>query len=144
MTESELRGFDRSLPMALLRSRESLMRRFRPMLADHGLTEQQWRVIRALAASELAMDVGEIAEVTFLLGPSLSRILSNLENRSLIIRQLDPQDQRRSSVQLSRSGQALFSRIAPESEEIYGNIEKRFGASRMTELLSLLNELEKS
>ncbi len=144
MTTSELRGFDRSLPMALLRAREALMRRFRPMLAEHGLTEQQWRVIRALAAAELPMDVGEIADATFLLGPSLSRILSNLDERSLIVRQLDPQDQRRSSVKLSRSGLALFGRIAPESEEIYGDIENRFGESRMIDLLSLLNELEKS
>lgn len=144
MTESALRGFDRSLPMALLRSRESLMRRFRPVLADHGLTEQQWRVLRALAASQLSMDVGEIADATFLLGPSLSRILSNLEQRSLIIREPDPDDQRRSSVKLSREGRNLFGRVAPKSEQIYGEIEDRFGADRLTELLHLLNELEKS
>jgi homoprotocatechuate degradation regulator HpaR len=144
MTGSELRGFDRSLPMALLRARESQMRRFRPMLADHGLTEQQWRVVRALAASELPMDVGEIADATFLLGPSLSRILTNLEKRLLIVRQSDPQDQRRSSVKLSRSGRALFGRIAPDSEEIYGDIERRFGEGRMIELLALLSELEKA
>ncbi|MFW2382470.1 MAG: homoprotocatechuate degradation operon regulator HpaR [Acidimicrobiales bacterium] len=144
MTESPLRGFDRSLPMALLRSRESLMRQFRPMLADHGLTEQQWRVIRALAGSELPMDVGEIADATFLLGPSLSRILSNLNERSLIIRQVDKDDQRRFSVTLSRSGHRLFERIAPMSEQIYGEIEERFGVGRLDELLTLLNELEKS
>ncbi|MGM3243097.1 hypothetical protein ACS2VP_27140, partial [Bacillus cereus group sp. Bc237] len=45
-----LRAFSRSLPMALLRSRESVMVRFRPMLRAHGLTEQQWRVLRAMAA----------------------------------------------------------------------------------------------
>lgn len=144
MTDSALRGFDRSLPMALLRSRESLMRKFRPVLADHGLTEQQWRVLRALAASQLSMDVGEIADATFLLGPSLSRILSNLEQRSLIIRESDPDDQRRSSVKLSRKGRNLFDRVAPQSEQIYGEIEDRFGADRLTELLHLLNELEKS
>ncbi len=120
------------------------MRRFRPVLADHGLTEQQWRVLRALAASQLSMDVGEIADATFLLGPSLSRILSNLEQRSLIIRESDPDDQRRSSVKLSRKGRSLFGRVAPESEQIYGEIEDRFGADRLTELLHLLNELEKS
>ncbi len=123
----DLRGFDQSLPMALLRARESLMRRFRPMLASHDLTEQQWRVIRALAGSELPLDVGEIAEATFLLGPSLSRILSNLEGRELITREPDHRDQRRSSVALAPAGRALFAEIAPESEEIYGLIEKMPG-----------------
>ena len=120
------------------------MRRFRPMLASHDLTEQQWRVIRALAGSELSLDVGEIAEATFLLGPSLSRILSNLEGRELITREPDRRDQRRSSVALAPAGRVLFGEIAPESEEIYGLIEKSFGDGRLSDLLSLLNELEKS
>ena len=42
----------RSLPMALLRARELLMERFRPMLSAHGVTEQQWRVLRVLHESE--------------------------------------------------------------------------------------------
>ena len=120
------------------------MRRFRPMLAEHGLTEQQWRVIRALAASELPLDVGEIADATFLLGPSLSRILSNLEDRSLILRRQDPHDQRRSSVELSPDGRSLFAEIAPESEQVYSKIEASFGSDRLNELLTLLSELEKS
>ena len=45
-----LRDFQHSLPMELLKAREAAMARFRPMLRSHGLTEQQWRVIRALAA----------------------------------------------------------------------------------------------
>ncbi len=141
---TDLRGFDQSLPMALLRARESLMRRFRPMLASHELTEQQWRVIRALAGAELPLDVGEIADATFLLGPSLSRILANLESRKLVTREPDQRDQRRSSVALAPAGAELFAKVAPESEEIYRLVEKSFGDGRMTELLSLLNELEKS
>jgi hypothetical protein len=43
-----MRKFDQSLPMALLRARETAMSFFRPMLHGHGLTEQQWRVIRVL------------------------------------------------------------------------------------------------
>ena len=43
-----MRAFSRSLPMQLLRAREAVMQRFRPMLHQHGVTEQQWRVIRVL------------------------------------------------------------------------------------------------
>jgi hypothetical protein len=43
-----LRDFSKSLPMALMRTREAVMKRFRPSLRDHALTEQQWRVLRAL------------------------------------------------------------------------------------------------
>lgn len=44
-----LASTDRTLPMALLRAREAVMDMFRPHLAAHGVTEQQWRVMRVLA-----------------------------------------------------------------------------------------------
>ncbi|MFT5000920.1 MAG: hypothetical protein ACI875_001925, partial [Planctomycetota bacterium] len=37
---------EKSLPIMLLRAREAVMRRFRPMLRLHDLSEQQWRVLR--------------------------------------------------------------------------------------------------
>ncbi len=139
-----LRSFDDSLPMALLRAREAAMRRFRPLLAEHDLTEQQWRVLRVLASAESPMDVGQIADETFLLGPSLSRILAKLDNRGLVVRRTDPADHRRSVVRLSADGRRLFARIAPDSEQRYTEIEQSFGADRLSNLLVLLKELEDS
>ena len=80
-----MREFSRSLPMSLLRAREAVMRQFRPSLRNHGLTEQQWRILRALTAVE-TIEVTELARTAFLLGPSLSRILRDLEARHLIER----------------------------------------------------------
>ena len=42
-----MRPFDQSLPMALLRAREAVMRGFRRVLREYGLNEQEWRIIRA-------------------------------------------------------------------------------------------------
>src|SRR6478735_4315500 len=92
-----MRDFSRSLPMSLLRAREAVMRQFRPSLREHGLTEQQWRILRALASVE-AVEVTELARTAFLLGPSLSRILRDLEARHLIERRTAKADQRRSMV----------------------------------------------
>src|SRR6201986_5651230 len=89
-----MREFSRSLPMSLLRAREAVMRQFRPSLRNHGLTEQQWRILRALSAVE-AIEVTELARVAFLLGPSLSRILRDLEARDLIDRRTAKADLRR-------------------------------------------------
>ena len=61
-----MRDFSRSLPMSLLRAREAVMRQFRPSLRNHGLTEQQWRILRALTAVD-AIEVTELARVAFLL-----------------------------------------------------------------------------
>src|SRR5690606_41352240 len=68
------------LPMHLLRAREAVMRHFRNSLREHHVTEQQWRVIRAISSSGEA-DVNDLVRLTFLLGPSLSRILDRKSTR---------------------------------------------------------------
>lgn len=111
------------------------------MLAAHGLTEQQWRVLRALDAADEPLDAGTIADITFLLGPSLSRILAYLEERAFIERSPDLADQRRSLIRLTSAGRSTVRRIAPESETGYAAIEEHFGAQRLANLLGELAAL---
>jgi homoprotocatechuate degradation regulator HpaR len=138
-----MREFSRSLPMSLLRAREAVMRQFRPSLRNHGLTEQQWRILRALAAVD-AIEVTELAHVAFLLGPSLSRILRDLEARRLIERKVAKADLRRAVVSISAKGLKLIEAVAPNSEAIYAAITKRYGARRLAELQDMLHALEGS
>src|SRR3984957_4501805 len=136
-----MREFSRSLPMSLLRAREAVMRHFRPSLRQHGLTEQQWRILRALAAVD-AIEVTELAHVAFLLGPSLSRILRDLEARHLIERKVAKTDLRRAVVSISAKGLKLIEMVAPTSEAIYAAITKRYGARKLAELQEMLRALE--
>ena len=137
MAPAALRDFRHSLPMELLRAREAAMARFRPMLRKHGLTEQQWRVIRALAEYK-RMDASELARRSFLLAPSLTRILQFLEKEKLVKRSADDNDQRRSLLMLTAKGKQAFSAVAPHSEEQYAKIASEFGAERLETLYELL------
>ena len=138
-----MREFSRSLPMSLLRAREAVMRHFRPSLRRHGLTEQQWRILRALAAVD-AIEVTELARVAFLLGPSLSRILRDLEARHLIERRVAKADLRRGVLSISDKGIKLIEAVAPSSEAIYAEITRRYGVRRLAELQEMLHALENS
>jgi homoprotocatechuate degradation regulator HpaR len=138
-----MRGFSQSLPMALLRAREAVMRRFRPGLRDRGVTEQQWRILRALAHSG-SLEVTALAEATFLLAPSLSRILPDLESRGLISRRQMDSDLRRAVVSLEPKGLKLIAAHAPDSEAAYDYIARSFGAERLDQLFTLLRELEET
>jgi homoprotocatechuate degradation regulator HpaR len=136
-----MREFSRSLPMSLLRAREAVMRHFRPSLRDHGLTEQQWRILRALTSTG-AIEVTELARVAFLLGPSLSRILRDLEARHLIDRKVVKADQRRVVVSISARGLRLIEAVAPSSEAIYAAMTARYGARELARLQAMLQALE--
>lgn len=137
-----MRDFSLSLPMSLLRAREAVMMQFRAPLRQHRLSEQQWRVLRALASVD-AMETSELARVAFLLGPSLSRILTDLEARRLIERRAIASDRRRTRIAVSRRGLALIDAIAPASEQIYAEIADRFGSRTLLQLHEMLCALER-
>lgn len=136
-----MRSFSDSLPMALLRARETVMRRFRPGLRLRGVTEQQWRILRALADAG-PMEISELAEATCLLAPSLSRTLRDMEARAFISRKPVDSDLRRALIRIERKFLRLINRHAPHSETIYCDIEDCFGRERLAQLCALLEELE--
>jgi homoprotocatechuate degradation regulator HpaR len=137
----QLPDFSHSLPMALLRGREAVMRYFRPSLRKRGLTEQQWRVLRALNHTG-AIQVTELARLTFLLAPSLSRILRDLSRRRLIERKPVKGDRRRNVVSITKVGLNLIRAEAPHSETGYAEIARRFGKKRLAALQGMLWKLE--
>ncbi|SDC76658.1 homoprotocatechuate degradation operon regulator HpaR [Ruegeria marina] len=130
----------RSLPIALLRARERVMGPIRAILADVGITEQQWRVLRVLE-EEGPQDPTRIAEQACLLLPSLTRILQKLEEKELITRQPDPQDRRKQIVSITASGTRIIRENLGASLAVFDAIRANMGPDRFETLLDLLNEL---
>ena len=65
----------RNLPRLLLEAREAVMLHTRPSLRAHGLSDQQWRVLRVLgehAHERGGIETGRVASEAYLLGPSLT------------------------------------------------------------------------
>lgn len=137
-TGFELARTQRTLPIALLRAREAVMERMRPMLHAHDITEQQWRVIRVLR-EEGELDATTLADHACILAPSLTRILKSLESRNLLRTTRDKADGRRVIVELTPEGRSLIASVTPQASEIYAGIEEVMGPGRVEHLL---NELE--
>lgn len=140
-----IREFRRSLPMSLLRAREAVMKNFTPHLRQHDISTQQWRVLRALFdaidSDNPEVEMTALSEQCFLLLPSLSRIIQNLEKRKLVERRISDKDQRRSMISLSKSGIKLVDLMAPQSEARYAHITEVFGYGKLELLYELLEEL---
>jgi homoprotocatechuate degradation regulator HpaR len=134
---ASMRPFDQSLPMALLRAREAVMRGFRRLLREHGLNEQEWRIMRALMEVD-RIEIGELAECVFILKPSATRTIKNLEARGIVSRSRSPEDQRRAFIALTARGRKLFDELAPHSEVEYTRITNLVGPRDMKALYDLL------
>ena len=142
-SESNSDGFQktrRSLPIALLRARETVMAGFRPILAKHDVTEQQWRVIRVLGEAS-PRDATDVADHCCILMPSMTRIIRTLQDRGLITRTRDASDGRKLVLAITPTGRALLDQVAPHSLEVYRRIERRYGVERVEILLDMLEDL---
>jgi len=142
-TRSGLRDDRRSLPIALLRAREAVMQHFRPLHRRGKTTEPQWRVIRVLHFDG-EMDAGELARRSYLLAPSLSRILRDLEAQGYLRRRPGDGDSRQSLLSLSPKASAMVAGVASRLDRIHDDIAARFGSDRLEDLLALLAELEQA
>ena len=130
----------RSLPIVLLRARESVMAPIRQMLADSGVTEQQWRILRVLAEHG-PLDASSVAERASLLFPSLTRTATSMRNRGLISQSQDPNDRRRQVLQITDEGQAVIDKNLPDALRISADYKARLGPDNYALLLELLNKL---
>ncbi|WP_306045823.1 homoprotocatechuate degradation operon regulator HpaR [Nioella sp. MMSF_3534] len=136
----EIRRTSRSLPIALLRARETVMGPIREMLAQSGINEQKWRVLRVLD-EEGPMEQTALAARACLLLSSLTRILKTMEGEGLLSREADRADRRKSIVSVTDKGRGLIRTHLPEAEALFAALTARYGAERMEELLDLLEEL---
>jgi homoprotocatechuate degradation regulator HpaR len=131
----------RSLPIALLRTRERIMAPIREMLQQSGISEQQWRILRVVdEAGE--MEQTAIAQAACLQLPSLTRILRSMENDGLVARKTDETDRRRTLVSVTPAGKALIARHRERNANIFSTVEAEFGREKLDLLLDLLDELQ--
>ncbi|WP_342309787.1 homoprotocatechuate degradation operon regulator HpaR [Pseudomonas fluorescens] len=130
-----------SLTLTLLQAREAAMSFFRPSLNEHGLTEQQWRVIRILSQHE-ELEIYQLAELACILKPSMTGVLVRMEAAGLVHRRKAEQDQRRVLVTLAHKGWASFDSMSQCMEENYQRLQAQFGEEKLQTLLGLLDELK--
>jgi homoprotocatechuate degradation regulator HpaR len=130
----------RNLPLLLLQAREGVLAHFRPLLNAHGVTEQQWRVLRALLA-EGALEPRQIGALCRISSPSLAGVLARMDELGLVQRERAAQDQRRVRVSLTRKSRDLAAAMAPQVEAVYARIEAHIGADFVQRFYATLDEL---
>ena len=134
----------RNLPRLLLQAREAVMLHTRPSLRGHGLSDQQWRVLRVLgehAADPGGVETGRVAREAFILGPSLTGVLTRMERDGLLTRSRCREDARRSVVRATAQGLALVDALSHTIEAHYAWLERELGAPKLAQLYALLDDL---
>lgn len=132
--------FEESLAAIMLSSKESVIAPMRPKLREYNITEPQWRVMRVIN-DRGATDATGLAEVGLLHAPSVTRILKDLEERKLVMREPDVNDRRRALVALTPEGREVVRVISRQVVRIMREYSDRFGAQRLERLTVELKAL---
>src|SRR5215467_1271746 len=127
MTPRSTRLHHRNLPLLLLQARERVLSHFRPILNANGVTEQQWRIVRALY-EQSSLEPREIVELCRISSPSMAGVLARMEQLGLVARRRLAQDQRRVHVSLTPRARTMAARMAPSIDATYRRIERQIGA----------------
>ncbi len=133
--------FEQSFAALMLSTKEAVLAPMRPHLRDHNITEPQWRVLRVINDRGATYATG-LAEAGLLHAPSVTRILKELEERKLIVREPDISDRRRAMVALTPEGREIVKAISRHVLRILDIYSDRFGAKRLEKLASELRALK--
>jgi len=100
------------VPYLLNRAGRSVAEAFTRELAAFGLTLPMWRVMASLR-SEGPQRLGDLSELTAIEASTLSRLIGQMQERTLVRRVRSRGDARAVTVSLTRRAAALTDRIVP-------------------------------
>lgn len=130
----------RNLPLLLLQVRGSLIGRFRPVLKKTGLTEQQFRILRALDVNG-TLEPRELCAICHISSPSLAGVLARMESIGLVTRERLKDDQRRQHVSLTPRAVRMFADVSDDLEAVYRQLETELGPDYLAEIYAMCDRV---
>jgi homoprotocatechuate degradation regulator HpaR len=116
------------------------MSRFRPVLNQNGVTEQQWRILRVLL-DEDGLEPRQLCERCLISSPSIAGVLTRMEEAGWIQRERMEHDQRRVKVTVTAATKKLGKSMAPMIEREYLELENKVGVKQLQQVYDALDTL---
>ena len=110
---------------------------FRPM----GITDATWRTLFYLEQTGSGVSQKELATVMGIEGPSLVRLLDNLEARQLIERRPGSADRRVKSVHLTPKAEPLLVRLRAVSAEVRDLLLARVDSRQLLQCIEVFDAI---
>lgn len=112
----------------------------RTVVEQSGLPFSRIRVLRRVAIRP--MTAKQLAEATTMDAPAATVVINDLEDRGLVVRQLDPGNRRCKLVSLTEAGQAMIDRIN-QADDPAPPIFATLDADELATLRDLLSRLRR-
>jgi len=110
--------------MMLHRTLDTVIPLYRKVFKEHGITEQQWRILRVLWEINECTSA-ELAKKTLLPSPSMVGIIDRMSAKNLVSRNRSEEDRRIVNVSLTDKGRILQDKLMPQVDAIYEQMMSR-------------------
>lgn len=112
-------------------------------LRTFGLTEATWRPLAYVGRLGGGVRQKELATALSIEGPTLVRLLDNLERRGLIERREDETDRRARGIYLTRAGRELAVRVAKVGTEVQTRALAKVSPADLETCQRVLDQIER-
>ena len=129
--------------VSLLRTAVLLRRKLEKDMSAHGLTLQQFNVLRILRGAGMALPTMEIADRMVEPEPGITRLLGRIEQKGLITRTQCDQDRRRILARITREGVLKLDQIG-EPTDYLAQGDVPLSEEELETLLTLLSKARQS
>jgi DNA-binding MarR family transcriptional regulator len=128
--------------LSLIVAAEQIEQRTSAVLERHGLTTDQYNVLRILRGVHPGGHPRcEVARRMIHRAPDVTRMLDRLGRQGLIGRGRDPDDRRMSVATVTKDGLALLERIDPELEALQSEMTAPLAEAQLRQLARLCDAL---
>ena len=130
--------------LSVMRTAHLIQRNYSRIVEPHGLTIQQYNVLRILrGAGESGLPTLEIGERMIEQTPGITRLLDRLETKGLVARERCPEDRRRVTCRITRTGLALLAKLDDHMNRSDGIFDADISPADLKRLVELLDRMRK-
>jgi DNA-binding MarR family transcriptional regulator len=127
--------------IALMRTVDVLRRAVAGVVEPHGLTLQQYNVLRILRGAQADLPTLEIADRMIEQAPGITRLLDRLEAKGLVARARCAEDRRQVLCRITPQGLALLSGLQEPMKQADEHALGMLGARELDTLIGLLDRV---
>lgn len=125
-------------PVAIMRTAHLLRRRLEAVVAEEGITLQQYNVLRILRGARGPLPTMEISERMIEPSCGITRLITTLEEKKLIRREQWPGDRRQFLCQITAAGLKVLDIVEAPLDEIESSVAEGLSQEQLRTLLDAL------
>ena len=133
---------DEKVLLAIVKTAEAWKKNCAAIFKNFGLTYPQYNVLRALLASENGINtITNISVAMTVSGANMTGIAKRMEARGFLLRKSDPNDERKTMLEITPKGLQTVKNIAGELQGLVDHLLQDIPVSQRKDLLETIKKI---